>query len=119
MTLKAKHTAVCYVCGERISIYFTQKVLWEHKTPDKLKRCEGSHTANYIDIEEIVKKRKRYEILQPSNSSEIYADFRKLNCYKHLPHESWLDRWERKFKVKISKHKRKILKKSSPFKTFD
>jgi len=109
---KSVLTAKCDDCGGRFALYRHQRRLWYHKHADYSGRCPGSLTAHFSDIrkENAHSRLYRKEVAPPvlkvapsllrtrcAREGEIVS----AKAFRQMPYENWLNRWERKFGVKI------------------
>jgi len=120
MTFLAQQTAECNHCGRRCSLRVTDATLWFHKTPDR-NPCPGTATTDHHDIRVKRKdpgRRRPYQF--PPELLEIEPPTIKVRppglleitsrkSFREFPYENWLNRWERKFGVKIPDENVKVL----------
>lgn len=88
----ADKTAECGHCGRRIVLYLFEETLRYHKLPDKSAKCPGTCTWDYTQV--------RSGKPTPISLPEVVEDL-SPQPFRTLPYENWLNRWERKFGVKI------------------
>lgn len=120
MSHKSVLTAKCDYCGGRIALYYHERVLWYHKHIDGSGRCPGSQTDQFSAVKKEnahsrkYRKEKRPPILKVApallrtrsvNEAEIVSK----KSFRLFPYENWLNRWERKFGVKIPDENVRIL----------
>jgi len=85
--------------------------LWNHKLPDRSAQCPGTCTKEYDYILENAPRERSYYKARPklikveptalrtraSSAGEVV----RRGQFRTMPYENWLNRWERKFGVKI------------------
>jgi hypothetical protein len=100
---KAERTAVCNHCGHRYALYAAAETLWNHKGRDGLKQCPGTCTTDYTEIKEVPRARTR-TIYEPRDNYPILpkaVPITPVKQFREGVHENWLNRWERKFGIRI------------------
>jgi len=116
VTQRADRTAICNHCGRRFCVYKIDETLWFHKVSDRSKKCPGSSTFDYDDksllpVQRRPKLRYRYDppvkLLEIEHPTHLRVkppgtgDLISNKSFRLKPYENWLNRWERKFHVKI------------------
>lgn len=110
MALKAQHSAVCYYCDKRHDLYVSTQTIRLHRIVDKSKRCPGSCTTDYRDIQNkhLVKRISRPLPcrLPPLDPSTVLLKAKSLGTetkrLRTMVGYDWKNRWEREFGVKVS-----------------
>ncbi|KKL61833.1 hypothetical protein LCGC14_2191350 [marine sediment metagenome] len=110
MASKAGYTAKCNHCGKRCALYSEAETLWKHVIRDKSKQCPGTCTADYTDRKQIpVRPSIVYEPTDDYPIRPKAVVTTRAKQFREKPGENWLNRWERKFGVKISDESAKAL----------
>jgi len=113
MASRAIKSAECNHCGGRFAVYLAGQVLRWHKTRDRFKTCPGAGTKDYGDVKEYVTPFRSYGKLVPGELLKVEIPAIKIRSsstpkitrtgiFRHNHYENWLNRWERKFTVRIS-----------------
>jgi len=107
---KGKLTALCNHCGRRWVLQLGCETLYYHKLKDKSGKCPGASTKDYSFVEPCKAKKKKQkrtpkliDVKPPSlrvrtPDTQLYVSTKSFRSHNY---ESWLNRWERKFGVKI------------------
>jgi len=96
----AELTAECGHCGRRGVLHTIEETLRYHKLPDKSAKCPGTSTWDYSKV--------RSGEPKPRGAIPA-AEITGPRYFRSLSYENWLNRWERKFNVKIPDKNIKIL----------
>jgi len=95
----ADKTAECGHCGRRCVLHTIEETLRYHKLPDKSAKCPGTSTWDYSKVDSAAQTLLRV----------VPAKITGPRAFRFLSYENWLNRWERKFGVKIPDKNIKIL----------
>jgi len=122
---KSVESAICQACSRRIALQPIGKVLKYHKAG--WDSCPGTSTIKYSEVLPFHRPsyvpprlsrrpRPRIPVLMvvspsgiPSKQPDTPEIGRRSGPFRLLPYENWLNRWERKFEVKIPDENVKIL----------